>query len=281
MNNRALTLSILMGFVAAMFVNSYVNSLEEEANKKYGTKVIAVIAKRDIKEMDTILETMLDFKVVPKTFLEPAAVSLEAREGDDAEKEKIRTLKGLTGTVALVSIKAGEQLTYSKINEPSLRTGLSPQIAPGRRALAVPVNEITGVSKLLKPGDRVDLIAVMDFGGGKENKIAKTVLQDVVILSIGRYVTNNAARIMESESSGSRVRVKSLTEDFGFTTVTLEVDPAQAQTLALVMSSGENALTLSLRNNEDTDRANFAGSILSDVLGPDAGKVKIGQAARK
>ena len=33
------------------------------------------------------------------------------------------------------------------------------------------VTEITGIAKLIKPGDRVDVIAVFDAGGGKENKI--------------------------------------------------------------------------------------------------------------
>lgn len=281
MNNKALTLSIIMAVVALFFVNSYVSSVEEEAKKKFGTEVLVIVAKKDIKEMDTILEPMVEFTPIPKRFLEPAAISLEKKEGEASSKETMRALKGIAGNIAVVPIKKGEQLTYNKITEPSIRTGLAPQIAPGRRAIAIPVNEQSGVAKLVKPGDRVDLIAVVDPGGGKENKMAKTILQDVVVLSVGRYVANNVARVIETDPFSNKERVKPLSEDYSFTTVTLEVEPVQAQALTLIMSNGDNAITLSLRNNEDNERTNFPGMMLTDVLGPDAARAKGGQVGRK
>ncbi len=283
MNNRALTLSLVMAVFAIFFVESYVSSIEEEGRKKYGTQVLVIVARKDIKEMDTINETMLEFKSIPKTFLEPAAISLDkkdtSKDGDD-DKINSKALKELAGTVAIVPIKKGEQLTYNKVTEPSLRTGLAPQISPGKRAIAIPVNETSGVAKLVKPGDRVDLIAVVDMGGGKENKIAKTVLQDVVVLSIGRYVTNNVARTLEADPSGGKDRVRSLAEDYSFSSVSLEVEPAQAQMIALLLSS-DNTMILSLRNNDDLDRGNFPTTALSDVLGADMTRFKGGTQARK
>jgi pilus assembly protein CpaB len=277
MNNKALTLSLVMAVMAIFFVQSYVSSIEEEAKKKFGTEVLVIVARRDIKEMETVNETMLEFKLIPKRFLEPAAISLEKKEED---KESSRTLKGLTGTIAVVPVKKGEQLTFNKLTDPSIRTGLAPQIAPGRRAIAIPVSDTSSVSKLVKPGDRVDLIAIVDLGGGKENKVAKTVLQDVVILSIGKYITNNVARLVEADPLGGKDRIKSLAEDFSFTSVTLEVEPAQAQMIALLLNSGENALTLSLRNNDDVERLNFPSASLVDVFGSDVAKAK-GAAGRK
>lgn len=271
MNNRALTLSLLMAVIAVFFVQSYVSSIEEEAKKKFGTEVLVIVARKDIREMDTINETMLEFKLIPKRFLEPAAVSLEKKEED---KESAKTLKGLTGTIAVVPIKKGEQLTYNKLTDPSIRTGLAPQVAPGRRAVSIPVNEASAVSKLVKPGDRVDVIAITDLGGGKENKVAKTVLQDVVVLSIGRYITNNVARLVETDPAGGKDRVKSLAEDFSFASVTLEVEPPQAQAIALLLASGDNALTLSLRNNDDVERVNFPSTTLMDIFGAEAARIK-------
>jgi pilus assembly protein CpaB len=271
MNNRALTLSLIMAVIAVFFVQSYVSSIEEEAKKKFGTEVLVIVARKDIREMETVNETMLEFKLIPKRFLEPAAISLEKKEED---KESVKTLKGLTGTIAVVPVKKGEQLTYNKLTDPSIRTGLAPQIAPGRRAVSIPVNESSSVSKLVKPGDRVDLIAIVDLGGGKENKVAKTVLQDVVVLSIGRYITNNVARLVETDPAGGKDRVKSLAEDFSFTSVTLEVEPPQAQAIALLLASGDNSLALSLRNNDDVERVNFPSTTLSDLFGADAARVK-------
>lgn len=273
MNNKALTISLLAAVVAIFFVESYVTSIEEEAKKKYGTEILVITARKDIKEMETITETSLEFTLIPKKYLEPAAVSVEKKEED---KETSKALKGVSGTIAVVPIKKGEQLTYNKITEPSMRTGLATQVAPGRRAVSVPVNEITGVSKLIKPGDRVDLITVIDMGQGKENKFAKTILQDVVVLSIGRYITNNAARLVEADPlGGGKEKIKSLAEDFSFASVTLEVDPAQAQMIALLLATGDNGLTVSLRNNDDVDRQNLPSIFMSEVLGPDAGKIKV------
>lgn len=271
MNNRALTLSIVMAVLAVVFMQSYVSSIEEEGKKKYGTELLVVVAKKDIKEMDTINETMLEFKPVPKRYMEPAAISDEHKEEGPETK---KTIKSLAGTVALVPIKKGEQVTFNKLTDPGLRTGLASQIAPGRRAVSMLVGEVTGVAKLVKPGDRVDIIAVMDSGGGKENKIAKTLFQDVVVLSVGRSVTNNVARTIETDAFGGKDRVRSLAEDFSFSSVTLELEPAQAQALVLVMANSDNALTLSLRNNDDLERVNLPSVMLTDVLGADSSRVK-------
>lgn len=273
MNNKALTLSFVMAALALFFVQSYVTSVEEEQKKKFGTEVSAIVAKRDIKEMDTLKENMLEFQVFPKRFLEPAAISFSKKDPD--EKETGKAFRELVGAIAVVPIKKGEQITFNKLADPSMRTGLAPQIAPGRRAVAVPVNEMSGVAKLVKPGDRVDLIAVVDGGGGKENKLAKTILQDVMVLSIGRYITNNVARVVEPDTYGTGAnKIRSLAEDFSFSSVTLEVEPAQAQSLALILSSGENGIVLSLRNNEDTERVNTPSSLMSDILGADAARIK-------
>jgi len=264
MNNKALTLSLIMAVKAVFFVQSYVSSIEEEEKKKYGTNVLVVVAKKDIREMDTINETQLEYMVIPKRYLEPAAVSVEKKE-EDAGTAK--ALKLIAGNVAVVPIKKGEQITYNKITDPSMRTGLSPQIAPGKRAISIPVSEISGISKLVKPGDRVDLISVVDLGGGKDRKIAKTVLQDVVILAVGRYITNNVARAVEMDPYGGKERIKPLAEDYSFSTVTIEVDPIQVQSVFLLLNSGDNALTLSLRNNDDLERVNLPDTSLVDMFG--------------
>lgn len=266
MNNRALTLSLVMGVLAIFFVQSYVSSIEEEAQKKYGSSVLVLVSKKDIKEMEVLNETMLEFQAIPKKFLEPAAISLE-KSAEEDPKSSSKTMKSVLGAIALVPMKKGEQLGFNKITDPSIRTGLSNQVAPGKRAVSIPVSEVTGLSKLVKPGDRVDLIVVLDLGGGKVGKVAKTLLQDVVVLSIGRYIVNNLGRTVELDPSGEGSRVRSLVEDFSFSSVNLEVDPEQAQSLALVLNSGENALTLSLRNNDDTERRVVRPTTLKEVYG--------------
>ncbi|NDG86259.1 MAG: Flp pilus assembly protein CpaB, partial [Proteobacteria bacterium] len=185
----------MAGF-AVFFVLTSVQSIEDSAKNRYGAEITVLVAREDIKEMENIVESMIESKVVPMNFVEPTAIRFNKKVKED-EADFQEEVKKLIGNVALVSIKKGEQLAWNKITEASIKTGLAPQVAPGRRAMSVMVDEISSVSKLLKPGDRVDLISVIDVGasaGGRENKIAKTLLQDVVILAVGRSVTNNLAR---------------------------------------------------------------------------------------
>jgi Flp pilus assembly protein CpaB len=125
----------------------------------------------------------------------------------------------------------------------------------------------------VKPGDRVDILTIIQIGNNKENRVVKTLLQDVVVLAVGHNVTNNVARVLEKDLSGN-VRARSLTEDSTFATVTLEVEPAQAQMIALALSNNETPLTLSLRNNDDSDRVNLESYTIGDILGSDATKLR-------
>jgi pilus assembly protein CpaB len=270
MNNKAFTLSLIMAVLAVFFVESYVSSIEDATKAKFGTDVLVVVAKRDIKEMETLNDTAWEFQSTPKQFLQPTAVYFEGKKPSD---EKVTdSLRSLVGAVAVIPIKKGEQITFNKLVEPGVRTGLAPQVTPGRRAVAIAVGEMSSVAKLVKPGDRVDVMAIIDMGSGKENKIAKTVLQDVVVLATGHSITNNAPRQVEQDAFGGKERIRSFAEDTTFASVTLEVDPAQAEQLALLAGT-DSSLILSLRNNDDSDRVNVGSAMLSDILGPDQGRV--------
>lgn len=275
MNNRAITLSVIMAVLAVFFVDSYVSSIEEKAKKEYGTEVLVVVAAKDIAEMTTIDETMLSTKAVPQKFIEPAAISFPAgkKTNEEAESKTRADLKSLVGSVAIVALKKDEQVTFSKLSEPGLRPGLSPQITPGKRGVTIPVDEVTGVGKLVKPGDRVDVIVTVD-AGGRDSKFTKILYQDMPVLAVGRAVTNNVPRLVEREPGSAKTKIRSLASDDRFTSVTLEVEPAQAQVLNMILSLGRDTLSLALRNNDDTERVNLQGVSLYDALGPDAARVR-------
>ncbi|MBL7714788.1 MAG: Flp pilus assembly protein CpaB [Bdellovibrionales bacterium] len=249
MNNKALTMALLMSLLAVFFVESYIESVEEGAKKEFGARVFVVRAKVDIKENETVNEGMLSLDIMPKKFAEPSAVQF-AKKADDPDT--VKSLRALVGTVALIPIRAGEQITYNKITEPGVRTGLAPQVTPGRRAISVPVNDMSSVSRLVKPGDRVDVIATIDLGGQKTNKVTKTILQDVLVLAVGKYVTNNVARLTEME--GNKEKVRNLNEDTNYASVTIEVEPTQAMLVMAALANNESGVFLSLRNSDDQSR---------------------------
>ncbi len=262
MNNRAMTMALIIAAFATMLVWSYIDDVEIRAQKQFGSKINVVVAKRPIDEGATIDETMIDLKAMPETFKEPGSIAF-VKGKDDAEVQK--SFQSLYNTVALVPLKEGEQISFTKVSEPGVRTGLSPQVAPGRRAISVSVSEQTAVSKLIKPGDRVDLIAVLDSGGSsKREKLAKTLFQDIVVLSVGKNVTNNIPREVVLE--GNKTRVRTLSSDTTYNTVTVELEPAQVEKLALLLASGENSILFSLRNNDDNERHNLPGATYFELF---------------
>src|SRR5689334_6537104 len=100
MNNKAFTISLTLAGLAVFMIYSYITSKEEELKKIYGDEVAVVVAKRDISELDMIYENMVDTVVKPKRFAEPGS----ARAKDE-----------VTGFIAAVPIRKGEQVTMNKI----------------------------------------------------------------------------------------------------------------------------------------------------------------------
>src|SRR5690606_6154642 len=105
------------------------------------------------------------------------------------------------GFVASIPLMKGEQITVNKLSNVGARTGLSRQITPGKRAFAVPVNQQTCVSKMIKPGDRVDVMAFVRIPtkSVEDYKEVQTILQDVLVLSLGTDVANDIPKEFEKD----------------------------------------------------------------------------------
>lgn len=264
MNNKAFTISIALAALAVFMIYSYITSKEQEIKANYGTETAVIVAKRDISEMSEIYENMLEQVTKPKKFLEPNAV-----------KDK----KEVMNFIAAVTIHKGEQITFNKVLAPGVRTGLSKQISPGKRAISLTIGDDTAVTRLIKPGDRVDVVATIDPPGGqKGSQIAKVVMQDVPVLAVGEYIATQLPRKIEKDEVSGKETARNLAENRNFNTITLETDPQMALQLTLLRDTSAR-LSLLLRNNDDTERVNLNGMMLLDVLGGDGARVIRGPAA--
>ncbi len=258
MNSRAFTLSILIAGIAMFMVYSFLDSREAQFVEEYGNPSPVVMAKTDIKELELIDDRKLTVQNIPKKFQMPG---------------HFKKIEELYNTIAAVPIKAGEQITRPRITYPGAQSGLSRQITVGKRALSVQVQESQAVSKLIKPGDRVDVLATIDYAGGKKERIkVKTVLQDVLVLSTGLYVTNSIP-IVNYQSGESEAREMKLNKYVNFNSVTLELTPFEVQKMIFLVSSG-GTIFLTLRNNDDKAIERISGTRLFDVLGEDAAEAK-------
>jgi pilus assembly protein CpaB len=144
-------------------------------------------------------------------------------------------------------------------------------VAPDKRAVTLPVDEIRGVGKLIRPGDRVDILTSISYGDVKsERREVKTLLQDVLVLATGVNVTNNIPRALLLDSFNGKPAYKNLNGDTGYTSVTVEVSPGEAQNLIYILSVAPGAIFLSLRNPNDKLVNRIATATLDSVLGQES-----------
>ena len=251
---RTFWISVASGLFAAFLLYSYSQEKQAEVNKKFGSSSRVVVAKTDIAEMQTVDDTMLDLVDIPKDFVQPSAVT----EPDLA-----------VGQVAAAPIKKGEQILQTKLLTPGPDTGIALQVAPRKRALTLPIDEIRGVAKLLKPGDRVDVIAAVDIGrGSSARREIQVLMQNVPVLATGVNVLNNLPRIFEVNPTNKKDIVQTtLTGDTSYSTITLEVTPKESLDLIYMMSTSPGNLYMTLRNPNDILIERLPSSTVETVVG--------------
>jgi pilus assembly protein CpaB len=239
MNNEARTLwlSLGSGLFAAFLLYSYSQEKKAEYDRKFGTLKNVVVASRDIGEMVTIDDTMLEVIQRPADFLEPSSI-----QDQDL----------IVGQVAATPIKKGEQILSNKLLQLGPSTGIALQVAPTKRAVTLPIDEVRGVAKLMRPGDRIDIYAAVDSGKGINSKReVSLIMQDVVILATGINVLNNIPRKVEVDNTGKNLTITPLTGDTNYNTITIEASPKEAQDLIYIYSTSPSNLFFTLRNPND------------------------------
>ena len=248
----SLWISIGAGIFAAFLVFSYTQEKTQEISKVFGKQTSVVVAKEFINEMATLQENMVELVEIPEKFVQPGYS---------------RQIQNVVGLVALAPINKGEQILSNKIILPGPETGISLQVSPDKRAFSVPVNKTRAISLLLKPGDRVDLLAKVSLNQGISQKTyIKTILQDVVILATGSNIVRELPRIHETNGAGE-IYIKNLRMESDFNTITIEASPQEAQKIIYILSSDPNNIFFTLRHPSDNQILNLKQTELVDVLG--------------
>jgi pilus assembly protein CpaB len=109
------------------------------------------------------------------------------------------------------------------------------------------VNDVAGVAGFVLPGMKVDVLVTGHPPNG-EGTMTTTCLQNMLVLSAGQTMT--------PDSRGQTIQAP---------TVTLLVDPEQAETLTLANSEGR--IQLVLRNSSDQAIEKTSGRFVSELYG--------------
>jgi len=227
----------LFGLVAAALVYRYT----EEVKKRYEPKnlVDVVVAAANIPKNSVIIREQVRMESIPAQYAHPSA---------------LHDLKKVVGEVATADITAGEQILSNRlISRGSKQTKLAYAVPRGKRAVSVPVNAVSGVAGLIKPGDRVDVIATVEVPLGQEQVTMTTLaLQDVEVLAVDQSMDETKPPSNKEET----VQTK---------TVTLAVSPDEAR--RLVLASERGTIRLALRAPADSERVSLPPLRIIDMVG--------------
>ena len=264
--SKAFLISFFAAAVAMLLVFVYINNVKDEIKSEYGTEVVVVTAKRNINEHEEIEADMLTTTVVPKNFAQPDS------HGD---------IKTFEGSVAASPIKAGEQILLTKVLLKGAHTGISSQVAIHHRAISIPINDVTGVTRLLRPGDRVDIIANVQYPSddGVKSEV-KTMLQNVHVLAVGEQIQNNIPEAFQVDPVSGNKKAINLRGSRVFNTVTIEVSPQDAQKVIFVVEAGAG-LYLTLRNSVDRLVSSIPTTTVDEVLGANSRKAALNAAKNR
>ena len=89
------------------------------------------------------------------------------------------------------TIMANEPVTRPRVTEKGVGVGLAPMIPEGYRAVAIAVNQVSGVSGFILPGSKVDVLLTAT-PQGTEERLTTTVLENITVLSTGHKQQANA-----------------------------------------------------------------------------------------
>ena len=169
----------------------------------------------------------------------------------DAPKLAASIEESVIDRVLLHPLSEGESIVSTKLVMSGGADGIAAMIQPGMRAVAVPVKDDSSAGGLIQPRSRVDVLFTRT--GSMKEALTSIIVQDVVVLSIGRVTDAADPKMAQQSSLVNRA-------------ATLMVTPEQAAKLELAKNQGK--VSLVLRNPLDKD-ATSTTSATAEALDPD------------
>lgn len=166
----------------------------------------------------------------------------------DVPRTAVLDEKTALDRVLLFPVNSSEVLTVSRLTSLNGAEGLPATIEPGKRAISIPFTDQTGVAGLIQPRSHVDVLFTRP--GSMTEAVTTTVLENVVVLSIGRNTEVTPSYVVSGSGAVTPTTpVVSTASSTATRAATLMVTPAEARKLEWARNQGK--LSLSLRNPLD------------------------------
>ncbi|WP_108396028.1 Flp pilus assembly protein CpaB [Devosia submarina] len=226
-----LLVAIVAGGLAAFLVTRGGGSTPEqivttEVIEEAKTQVL--VASLPIGVGERLSQTNLQWQDWPEGAVRPEYVTIAAMPEATTD---------LTGAVARFEFFPGEPIREAKLAHTD-QGYLSAVLAEGKRGVSVPVTAASSAGGFILPNDRVDVLLTRSTDAGQFSEV---VLSNVRIMAIGKRLGEVGTSGGQEDPAASSPTP--ITFDDA-TIATLELDPAQAETLVTAATQGQLSLTL-------------------------------------
>jgi pilus assembly protein CpaB len=210
----ALSAALVLGLIAVFLANTYISGAQRKAALSGTTKV--AVAAAPMAYGTDITTDKVRFVDYPNSSIPPGAFTTAAQLIPAGKKR-----------VALLPISLNEPILAGKISGEGRGASIAALLPEGMRAASVRINDVSGVAGFVQPNDSVDVLITRQLPGNDNGSQATDVLlQNVRVIAIDQQSKN---------ADGSPKVAK---------TATLEVNPIDAQKLALAQEVGSLSLVL-------------------------------------
>jgi pilus assembly protein CpaB len=238
--------ALLVSAVASFLVYHFVVVHVEAASRRPVAKRKLLVAAKTLEAGHLIQDT--DLHWISSAVAAPDGV--------------LNDLQQAVGRGVIAVIYPNEPIAEGRLAPRGAGAGLASMIPIGKRAVALKIDEVVGLAGFVVPGMRVDvLVAGGNTEAGRNGVLARTVLQNIEVLSAGQKIEKTA----DGKPQDAQV-------------VNLLVSPDQAEVLSL--ASSEAKVQLVLRNPLDTKEEKTHGTSVAALFGmPEAPAPKVVAAA--
>jgi pilus assembly protein CpaB len=211
----ALGIAVVLGIVAVYLANVFLTSSQQRVEAG-GTTKIAVATVPMAFGVDVTPEKVR-FVDYPNTSI-PAGSFKNMNELIPGGKKRF----------ALLPIGVNEPILLSKISAEGQGASIAALLPDGMRAATVRINDVSGVAGFVQPNDTVDVLIThaLATSGDSATQATDVLLQNVRVIAIDQ----------EAKNADGTPKVAR--------TATLEVNPLDAQKLALAQQAGSLSLVL-------------------------------------
>lgn len=277
-NKRAILIALVCFMISMGLIAAYVEVKKNSLTSGFGVPVDVVVAATAIPEYGIIQRNQLEVVKVFKNFKQPLTVE---------------NINEVVGKASYVPIGQGEQVTLTKLIHQDGRPVLDRQLEKKMRAVTIMVSPASGVGRLIRPGNRVDVLIGVNYDRNAKGIFeVKTLFQNVPVLATGKHIQNEVPTRVDREllnhieEANAKIKRKDLfassTEalasarpDDNYNHVTLQLLTEDAEKLLFLTGKyGDKAIYLTLRNTTDTGSDRLATTLLDDVLGPESDYAK-------